>query len=166
MNEKNILIKTPLDWSSFCWGITIPVKNQKSFHDHDGKRIPRGSQEQIKLIHGKVRYSGIIRNVDRKVKSDTLQILYSSEEKLKQILRKTFRSTHEFIIEERAKAMKAGAIRPHVKIPKNRQEFILLYGTGTPFEYEIEFQPLKTTRPKKIEEEVELKPEIKILKKD
>ena len=166
MTEDEVLFRKQLDWSSFSWGFTIPIANHKRFFEHDGKRIERGEQISITLVHGNKEYTGIIGNVDRKVKSDTLRILYTSDDRFKKLLHKTFSHTHDYIVKERAKAMKEGAIRPQVKISKEESEYMVFQATGIPYRYSIEFIPLVSGVPIEPEPALELDDEIRVLVKE
>jgi len=61
-------------------------------------------------------------------------------------------------MEQRAIALKKGSKRPNIRVPKEMKEYIELYKTGKPFEYEIRLAP---------HEEIDIKPkEIAELKKE
>jgi len=157
MSSKTIFRKT-VDWSSLNWGFTIPIKSHKKFHDYNGKKITRGNHEKIILSYENQKFKGILRNVNRKVKAETLQLLYSADTEFLNLLRKTFRSTYKYVIEQRAEAMKRGSVRPNIKIPPEIKEYFEVLKTGQPFEFEIKLVPY-------IKEEVKPK-EIADLKKE
>ena len=92
--EYKLLFRKKVDWSTLYWGFTIPIKAHGTFHDYNQKYIPQGSHEKIQIIYKNKKFRGVIRNAGRKaVKSDTLQILYSTDSEFLNILRKEFRST-------------------------------------------------------------------------
>ena len=161
MSSKTIFRKT-IDWSSLNWGFTIPIKSHQKFHDYNRKKITRGNHEKITLLSKNQKYKGILRNVNRKVKAETLQLLYSADSEFLNLLRKTFRSTYKYVIEQRAESMKRGGIRPNIKIPQEIKEFFEVHKTGRPFEYEVKLIPYikEMSKPKEI---ADLKKEIEII---
>ena len=162
MSNATIFRKT-IDWSCLNWGFTIPLKSHQKFHDYNGKKITRGNHEEITLLYNGVKYKGVLRNVNRKkVKNDTLQIIYSADSEFLNLLRKVFRSTFKYVNEQRAEALKRGSVRPNIKIPPEIKEYFEIHRTGRPFEFEIKLIPCikDEAKPKEI---ADLKIEIEII---
>jgi hypothetical protein len=161
---NKLIFRKVIDWSCLNWGFTIPLESHQNFHDYNDKYIPRGRHEEVTIVFKNKRFKGILRNVNRKVKSDTLQLLYSADSEFIKLLRKEFRITYEYVLRERALALKEGSKRPYIKIPKKIREYIEVYGPGKAFEFDVklvsqkeEVMPGKTNN---------LKKEMRILESD
>ena len=128
----DVLFHKPIDWSIFEWGTTIPVSKVELFDQIIGHHTKRGTHIEIKLlVEGKM-YDAKLINVDRKkVKSDTYQIRYDSNNSLKVLLKNICISVFEEIKHQRDDAIKKGNKKPYV-IVSERNNYIEFLATSEP----------------------------------
>lgn len=133
----DLIARKQVDWSVLQQGATIPLEFIEDFQlANNGVRIERGQSQPVVLIHHGEHYSAALRNIDRKVPSDTFQILWSRGRKFRDLLAKVFALSLNYIEAERAAgANETGAI----EVPEDKAEFIEFYRTDQPFQYEVRF---------------------------
>ncbi|WP_423798187.1 hypothetical protein [Neobacillus sp. SAB-20_R2A] len=129
-DTPNLIGRKKVDWSIFEHGGTT-VPNQ--FYEHfkkanNGIHIGRGERVEVRLVIQDKLYKGKLRNVNRNVPSDTIQILYGKE--LKDYFKEVFHSSFKYLKIHHKDSIKK-------IIPQECAEFIEFYETGEPFNYKV-----------------------------
>lgn len=139
---QELILKSEINWSMFKWGLTIPVKLHDKFYEANNKQLASGENQEITFLINDNEYNVSLRNIDNRSKSETLQIRYDGNEKLKELLKKKFEFSYEYITTERQKQIKNGKQRPQIKLPEDKKEYIKIYSTGEPYKFEVELETI------------------------
>jgi len=131
METTNYVYQKEVDWSTLHEGFTLPVINQVVFARNVGRFLQPGEKKEIKvLINGKT-YRAILTNVKFNQKhraahpKDVLQIRYTKNGELSQLLQQLFYQSYQYLKAERESA----PLRKHVRLPENRRDYIAIYTT-------------------------------------
>lgn len=132
-----LIARKQVDWSALQYGATIPLEFIEDFQlANGGVRIERGQSLPVVLIHNGIEYNAVLTNANRRVPSDTFQILWRGN--FKDLLSEVFASSHNFLVQERAaRTDGTGA----VDVSEDKAEYIEFYQTEKPFQYRVEFVP-------------------------
>lgn len=130
-NEGSDLIaRKKVDWSVFLYGSHIPLHLHARFAQaNGGKHIARGQKEPLTLVVEGHPYRATIVNAVRNAVSDSLQIRWDSNWKLRSLLQQVFRSSFNYLSERKSDKRKAA------DVPDGEAEYIDFIDTGTPFVY-------------------------------
>ncbi|MFP9128555.1 HNH endonuclease [Niallia sp. BSM11] len=138
----NIIGRKHVDWSIFEGGSTIPSEFHEDFDKANGIHVKRGEKRELKLIYKGRTYQAIFLNLNRKnIKSETYQIRYDSNKKLKELLTEIYFFSYKYLNAAREKARLEGKKKVFAIVPNEQAEFIDFCSTGRPFEYEIILHP-------------------------
>ncbi|PGY51519.1 HNH endonuclease [Priestia megaterium] len=136
----NLIGIKKVDWSIFEDGSTIPSDFHIDFDIVNGFHLDRGDRYKIEIIYGDRIYEAQLVNVDRKnIKSDTYQIRYNSNEKLKKAFKEFFKYSYRYLKTERLRKSLQGNKKVYAVVPDNNAEYIEFYSVGKPFVYEVKF---------------------------
>jgi len=128
---ENYVYKKEVDWSLLNEGLTLPIDNQVVFGRSVGKFLPRGESKNIIMCLDGKSYKANITNVNFAAKfnrkKDTLQIRYSPNGELSNVLKSYFIKSHQFISEKR-KIREAGD-RTMIRLPDDYREYLAIYTT-------------------------------------
>ena len=134
-DKEKMIGRKKVDWSTFHDGSTIPINFHEDFEKaNDYRHLERGEKEKVTLILGNEHYEATLVNVNRKVNSDTLQILFGKE--LKALLKNVFITSYEYLEKFRYENEKKYGV-----VPDELAEYIEFYETGEPFKYRMKFIP-------------------------
>jgi hypothetical protein len=129
----NLIGRKKVDWSIFNDGSTIPIEFHEEFENANNHfHIERGQRRHLVLLYENKEFDAHLRNVDRKVKSDTLQILFGKD--LKEYLKQVFVTSYDYLNQNRIENQKN-----YVAVPDELAEYINFYETEEPFKYRMEF---------------------------
>jgi len=133
--KPDLIARKTADWSLFRWGTHIPLEFLPDFEEANGNySLKRGEAREVVLLYQDRFFQAIIRNLDRKTKSDTVQIRFDSNQGLKDLLREELEKSYKYL-------EKHG---PITRIPEDIAEYVEFFKTGVPFVYRIGF--LKTEK--------------------
>jgi len=128
---ENYIYKKEVDWSLLNEGLTLPVDNQVIFGRSVGKFLPRGESKNITMYLDGKSYKAKITNVNFAAKfnrkKDALQIRYSPNGELSNVLKSYFIKSYQFISEKR-KIREAGD-RTMIRLPDDCREYLAIYTT-------------------------------------
>ncbi len=128
---ENYVYKKEVDWSLLNDGLTLPLDNQVVFGRNMGKFLSKGESKRITLILDGRSYHARITNVNfaerHKRKRDTLQIRYSPNGELSNVLKTYFINSYQYISEKR-KFRKKGD-RTMIRLPEDNKEYLAIYTT-------------------------------------
>jgi hypothetical protein len=135
LNKSKMIARKKVDWSTFHDGSTIPLEFHEDFETaNNHKHLNRGEKHKVTLMFDVHQYEATLVNVNRKVKSDTLQLLYGKD--LKDLLKTVFKSSYDYIKQNRKEGEKKSIV-----VPDELAEYIEFYETGEPFVYQMKFIP-------------------------
>lgn len=104
-----------------------------------GNEIKQGKNEELKLLIDGKEFKANFVNINRtNVESDTLQIRYDSNSKLKEFLIEKFNTSYTYIKERKEEGK-----RKQIEVPEEIEEYIEFYQTDKPFQYKVK---LKTNK--------------------
>ena len=132
--KENLIGIKKVDDSVFKYGVHIPLSFRNEFKKaNQMKDVEQGKAEKIKLIFEGSTFDAELRSI-RQSSSEkiSLQIRYDAKTDLKEYLRKTFATTHEYILKEKDRSK-----NKTVKIPDHLAEYMEFYKTEKPFEYRV-----------------------------
>jgi len=128
---ESYVYKKEVDWSLLHEGLTLPVENQVVFGLVMARFLARGESKNITLCLNGKSYAAKITNVNFSQKfhriKDTLQIRYSRNSELAQILRGYFARSYQFFIEKRK--LRLPGERSIIRLPKDSLEYLAIYTT-------------------------------------
>ncbi len=138
-NIANIIGRKRVDWSLFTYGIHIPLEFSEEFKQaNGGVHLAIGDSHNVELIINDRTFNVMLYNTERNNQSiDTLQIHYDSNKELKNYLQECFKTSYDYILQERA-AEAESSDKKHVIVPDSIAEYMDLYRTETPFKYRVE----------------------------
>lgn len=132
LSEGNYVLKKEVDWSLLNEGLTIPISNQVIFARNMGKFLIRGQKKEIYIwLNGK-QYRAIITNVNfnqtKYKRRDVIQIRYSTSSQLAIDLRTLYRSSYDYLMEQRKikEKTKGGG---QIKLSEDKKEYLAIYTT-------------------------------------
>ncbi len=133
-NDHSLIARKKVDWSIFSYGTHIPLLLHPRFEDaNGGVHIDRGQKETVTLILDGNCYAVNIVNVDRRtVASDSLQIRWDNNLKLKSVLQSVFSHSYRLLNKQKSESPKSV-----VDIPISDAEYIDFYSTDSPFVYQL-----------------------------
>ena len=124
----DLIARKIADWSLFRWGTHIPLEFLPDFEEANGNySLKRGEAREVILLHQNRFFQAIIRNLDRKTTSDTVQIRFESNQEFKDLLREEMEKSYKYLEKQ----------GPNTRIPEDSAEFVEFYKTGVPFVYKI-----------------------------
>jgi energy-coupling factor transporter ATP-binding protein EcfA2 len=101
IEDKNCIGRKYIDLSMFKYGIHIPLEYRAGFLSNvQGNKVELGKSQNIKLIFDDYIGECEIRNINSKARSETIQIRYDSNKKLREYLQKKFEYTYTLSNEE------------------------------------------------------------------
>jgi len=128
---ENYVYKKEVDWSLLNEGLTLPVDNQVVFGRSVGKFLPRGESKNIIMCLDGKSYRAKITNVNFAAKfnrkKDTLQIRYSPNGELSNVLKSYFIKSHQFISEKRK--IRESGDRAMIRLTDDCREYLAIYTT-------------------------------------
>lgn len=129
MDSEQYIYKKEVDWSLLHEGFTIPVSFQFRFHELIGQDLKRGNSKDITLLVGNKPYTAQLKNQDfdqsrYPTHKDLLQIRYTKNSPLADILRSVFNSSYEFL---KTKRSELGQNYHLIKLPESIKEYLVLY---------------------------------------
>jgi 5-methylcytosine-specific restriction enzyme A len=132
MNTEFYIYKKEIDWSVLHEGFSIPVSIQINFQNQLKRFLKRGESKQIKiLLDNKIFNVKLINQPFDGNKypchTDIIQIRYSPNSDLSQLLRIIFKKSYDYI---KAKRIVIGNKRTIIKVPNKLKEFIVIYATS------------------------------------
>lgn len=137
LEEKDIPIFHPLDWSPFEYGFTIEYKFHEAIFEAVGHYLQRGTGIDITLLFKGDRYDAKITNANRQVKGDTIRLLYRGKKNhLGMRLAQEFPEVYNYI--KQFKEAHGG--RAQCKLPIDLLRTIKMYKTDKNDVYRIEIE--------------------------
>ncbi len=128
--KPGLIARKTADWSLFRWGAHIPLEFLPDFEEANGNcSLKRGEAREVILLYQNRFFQAIIRNLDRKTKSDTVQIRFESNQELKDLLREELGQSYKYLEKQ----------GPNTHIPEDIAEFVEFFKTRVPFVYKIVF---------------------------
>ncbi|MCF7885626.1 MAG: hypothetical protein K9M80_03940 [Candidatus Marinimicrobia bacterium] len=125
INNNVLILRKKIDQSIFKYGWTIPIERHELIYSLNGETLSRGDSKEITVSIKGEYFKSKLRSVNRKTKSDTLQIRYDSNDKFKNYLKNIFQNSWEILSKSKNKKLN--------KI----SEYILLLYNGEPYSYRI-----------------------------
>lgn len=135
MFDNKYLYKKEVDWSTFNWGISIPVSLQNIFYNSLNLKLVEGETKKIKIIISDKTFEGILTNIrtDR-VKysgvSDRLQIRYSANSEIVKYLTSYLSTSFNYISTEKSKNIIENKSKNKIIVPEAIKEYIYIYSTN------------------------------------
>ena len=127
--EDTLMFKKTVDWSTLNYGISVPVANWDLFFKKIGQTVSAGDSctISIEIDESEQRFfnASVIHTVSGSTNS--VQIRYAQESKIVSELRRIFKRTLDYCTRER----NINGEDTRVVIPKEAEEFINIYATGT-----------------------------------
>ncbi len=131
LSVENYVYKKEVDWSLLNEGLTLPVNNQVVFGQIMGRFLQRGESKDIYISLNGKSYPAKIVNVNydprHKRKKDTLQIRYTRNGELAQMLQSVFSRSYCFFTE--ARKLRELGDRKMIRLPEENKEFLAIYTT-------------------------------------
>lgn len=128
---ENYVYTKEVDWSLLHEGLTLPVENQVIFGRMVDRFLLRGESKKITMILDGKSYKAKITNVNydpiHNRKKDTLQIRYSPNSELSNVLRTYFIKSYLFISEQRR--FREAGNRTMIRLPDDSKEYLAIYTT-------------------------------------
>ncbi len=119
--NKNIIARKTVDFSTFTKGTTIPTRYYKDFLNNLSKEISKGIQIKIIIIINNIKFEASIRQPNFKEReSIVIQILY--KKKLMEYLSKELAISYDYIMKHKDQNSKA-----QVKVPDDYKEYMDFY---------------------------------------
>ncbi len=142
-----LLLKKEIDWSVFEDGLTVPIDYHQIFYEANGEVLTNGDIRNGKFIFANTTFEITFKNFKRLgVKSDTVHIRYDGNHLLRNELIKRFSYSYKYITRERGKKKSSAQKNPIIKIPNKMKEYLYIYSTDKPYEYQIEFLTFNNNR--------------------
>lgn len=128
LEDEFYIYKKEIDWSVLWEGLSIPVSIQVVFKERMRKYLVRGEKRDIKIIlDGHIYEVKLINQAFDEKKypdhADLLQIRYSKQSPFAITLRKIFKSSLDYLQQERTNYRKI------IHVPEEKREYIVLYTT-------------------------------------
>ncbi len=131
----NLIARKKVDWSIFVYGSHIPLDFHEDFEKANNNiHVELGTNKKLELIIEGKSYEANFANIDRKnVDYDTYQIRYDSNSELKELMKKRFSTSYQYLKLKR----ESSDSNKQYQVPENKSEFIEFYETEEPFKYEV-----------------------------
>lgn len=131
MKEGIYIHKKEVDWSLLHYGLNIPVSLQVLFYESIKEYLKKGDTKKIKIILEDKEYLASLSNISFDQSKypkhkELLQIRYSENSLVAKKLQSIFVSSSKFLSEKKDQLVNK---RVPIKVPKNIQEFVVLYTT-------------------------------------
>lgn len=144
--QSPFLYRKLVDKSVLVDGFSIPKAQQPLFQALSGGSLSHGDSREVTIFIDGEQYSCKYTNtdfslVDNPNHTDIVQFRYSKNSPLAKKLRQIFHSTDEYVF-EKYQEKKLKGIKGNVKIPKNRQEFLMVNATPIPDVFVFDYQRL------------------------
>lgn len=159
--EGHYVYKKEVDWSLLNDGFTIPIDIQVIFTQNIGI-LNKGNSKVINFVINSKSYPVKLThvNIDERHnrKSEVIQIRYSPNSEIAEMLRQQFSSSYNYLIEKRKLRNKGD--RSFIQLPEDEKEYLVIYTT----EYEDTYllEPIFLNEVNCIKEYVKDKQEISI----
>jgi len=129
MDSEQYIYKKEVDWSLLHEGFTIPVSFQVRFQEIIGHGLDKGQTKNITLLVENKPFTAQLKNQDfdqsrYPTHKDLLQIRYTRNSLLADILRTIFNSSYEYL---KIKRSELGQNNRLIKLPENIREYLVLY---------------------------------------
>lgn len=121
--DFRVVQKNNISKSFFDYGFTIFKDNHNIINKINNTKMEKGGKLNANLIFNNKTYSVELRNINRNVNGDTLQIRYDSQEDLKKEISKYFNNFNKYLHEEIFK--------------KSNSKHYVLYNFGNPTQYHL-----------------------------
>ncbi len=133
----NLIGSKKVDWSIFEYGSQIPIEFHEDFAKANGNAtLSVGEEVSVKLLFDGVTYQAKLVFLKRNdFKKGSLQLRYTQNNDLKELLRETFFNSYNYFQEHREEKSK----KP-VFTPNSEAEYIDFYQTDEPFVYKLAFR--------------------------
>lgn len=120
-NDKNLIARKTVDYSTFSKGTTIPTRYHKCFLENISETLVRGKQIKIKIFINNVAYDSSIRSPKFKDRKDIV-IQLQFNKKLKDLLAKELSVSYDYIMKNKDENTKT-----QVKVPDEYKEYMDFY---------------------------------------
>ena len=144
-DRPNLIGIKTVDKSVFQYGTQVPLKFAPFFAEANKKPLPRrGEKIEIILVVNGVEYKANFHNMNRTgVASDTFQIRYDGNSKLKELLREVFSHSFTAFTGNADLKMEDSA---NEEQPLSVSETMEFYATEIPMKYDIRLKPVEETK--------------------
>lgn len=120
-NDKNVIARKTVDYSTFSKGTTIPTRYHECFLENISETLVRGKQIKIKIFINNVAYDSAIRSPKFKDRKDIV-IQLQFNKKLKDLLAKELSVSYDYIMKNKDENTKT-----QVKVPDEYKEYMDFY---------------------------------------
>jgi predicted restriction endonuclease len=127
------IYKKGIDWSTLHLGINIPISLQDVFYDNIAIRLKKGENKNILLMVEGKEYPAVLTNInfdERKYPGhkELLQIRYSSNSEIANVLKSIFSVSYEYLFAEKQKLENK---KKQISVPENIREYLVIYSTNS-----------------------------------
>src|SRR6056297_1575669 len=98
-NKENLIAKKKVDWSTFRYGIHIPLDLVKYFDEaNNGKQVDLGTSRDLVLLIEDKKFNVSLRNINSKeINHNNIQIMYVNNNKIKKYLKEQFSLSDNYL---------------------------------------------------------------------
>lgn len=143
-SKENQIAMKRVDWSTFEYGIHIPVEYRPFFEEaNNNQLVPIGESSKTTIILNNEEYEAELRAIKQTGQNNYdkyhLQIRYDRNQELKATLKDIFSNSFYCIMRERS--AKTNLKKVSVLVPDEEAEYIEIEKTNDPFKYRFNVMP-------------------------